>query len=209
MCNSKHNGMYGSGRFCSSFCARKYSTHKKLQEINYKKHLIVMDKIQNGQFISPLSDKNIHHKTVITKHKNMKIIPFDQMGDTLRRKIVMEDQNGKCNRCGLNKWLNQDLVLELEHKDGNRNNNSRENLEFICPNCHSLTKTWRGRNKSKNKKLTDDDYLNALKNSNCIHSALKKLNVAQSSTNYKRAKKILLNLYNNGIILDNYKKIIN
>jgi 5-methylcytosine-specific restriction endonuclease McrA len=73
--------------------------------------------------------------------------PFDQLGMENRRRRVFEEQDYKCNRCSLNEWLGQPLVLELEHKDGNNKNNSRDNLEGLCPNCHSLTSTWRGRNK--------------------------------------------------------------
>jgi hypothetical protein len=35
---------------------------------------------------------------------------------------------------------------ELEHKDGNSENNDPENLEWICPNCHSQTDTYKGKN---------------------------------------------------------------
>ena len=36
------------------------------------------------------------------------------------------------------KWLHTNIPLELHHKDGNRYNNDLENLEILCPNCHSL-----------------------------------------------------------------------
>jgi Zn finger protein HypA/HybF involved in hydrogenase expression len=62
-----------------------------------------------------------------------------------RRRRVLHQQDGKCKRCGLDEWRGEPLTLELEHKDGNRDNNRRENLECLCPNCHSLTLTWRGR----------------------------------------------------------------
>lgn len=41
----------------------------------------------------------------------------------------------------------KDIVLELEHKDGNSQNNSKENVCLICPNCHSQTPTYKGKNK--------------------------------------------------------------
>lgn len=43
-----------------------------------------------------------------------------------------------CNRCGLSKWLGEDSVLELDHIDGDHNNNTFLNLQILCPNCHSL-----------------------------------------------------------------------
>lgn len=63
-----------------------------------------------------------------------------------RRKVI-EEQNNCCNRCGIYEWQGEVIVLELEHKNGIRSDNSRENLEALCPNCHSLTPTWRGRNR--------------------------------------------------------------
>ena len=44
------------------------------------------------------------------------------------------------------------MPLEVEHIDGNYLNNSEENLDLICPNCHSLTATYKGANKGKGRK---------------------------------------------------------
>jgi 5-methylcytosine-specific restriction endonuclease McrA len=43
--------------------------------------------------------------------------------------------------------LGNPIPLELEHKDGNCTNHNIENLELLCPNCHALTDTYRGKNK--------------------------------------------------------------
>lgn len=53
----------------------------------------------------------------------------------------------KCECCGNNgEWNGNRLVLQLDHKDGNHNNHSIENLRFLCPNCHSQTDTYAGKN---------------------------------------------------------------
>lgn len=70
---------------------------------------------------------------------------FDSVALGSKRKLIYHEQNGSCNKCKLSEWLGEKLTLELEHRDGNKKNNSRENLEMLCPNCHSLTPTWRGR----------------------------------------------------------------
>ena len=51
----------------------------------------------------------------------------------------------RCNRCGISTWLGERIALELHHKDGNIYNVSLENLELLCPNCHSQTDTYRRR----------------------------------------------------------------
>lgn len=55
-----------------------------------------------------------------------------------------------CEKCGCNGiWMGEEITLELHHIDGDRYNNKLENLEILCPNCHSQTKTYRSRNKNK------------------------------------------------------------
>jgi len=53
----------------------------------------------------------------------------------------------KCYSCNLTEWLNNPIPLELEHIDGNSSNNKLDNLTLLCPNCHSLTPTFRRKNK--------------------------------------------------------------
>ena len=60
----------------------------------------------------------------------------------------------KCESCGIeDTWNGKDIVLELDHINGDRKDNSLENLRILCPNCHSQTKTFRGRNHKKHKVL--------------------------------------------------------
>ena len=53
-----------------------------------------------------------------------------------------------CSSCGCDgTWLNGTIALEIHHKNGNNKDNRVENLEYLCPNCHALTETYRGKNK--------------------------------------------------------------
>lgn len=53
----------------------------------------------------------------------------------------------KCEGCGnLGEWLGKPLVLQLDHKNGNGKEHKIENVRFLCPNCHSQTETWTGKN---------------------------------------------------------------
>jgi hypothetical protein len=55
----------------------------------------------------------------------------------------------RCLCCGLSEWMNASLALELDHVNGDRTDNRIENLRLLCPNCHSQTGTYRGRNKGR------------------------------------------------------------
>ncbi|GAB5492939.1 MAG: hypothetical protein Phog2KO_31540 [Phototrophicaceae bacterium] len=66
--------------------------------------------------------------------------------DSTRRRILLEKRDYKCESCGLVEWLGQDIPLELDHIDGDSDNNLESNLRLICPNCHALTDTYKGAN---------------------------------------------------------------
>lgn len=52
-----------------------------------------------------------------------------------------------CSCCGISTWQNKPITLQLDHIDGDPSNNTKENLRWLCPNCHSLTDTYCGKNK--------------------------------------------------------------
>ena len=62
---------------------------------------------------------------------------------------LIKHQGMKCYNCGITKWQNKDIVMDLEHLDGNSTNNDLTNLRLICPNCHSQTSTYKNRNKGR------------------------------------------------------------
>jgi hypothetical protein len=69
-------------------------------------------------------------------------------------RYMREKYGNKCSRCGwceVNPFTGK-VPLEIDHIDGNYLNNSEDNLDLICPNCHSLTSTYRALNKGRGRK---------------------------------------------------------
>lgn len=63
----------------------------------------------------------------------------------LRRALIESGRDYKCCCCNNSgNWLGKELRLQVNHKNGNWLDNRPENLEFICPNCHSQTEGWSG-----------------------------------------------------------------
>ena len=55
-------------------------------------------------------------------------------------------KENRCEECGIDEWLGEPLSLELHHANGIGYDNRLSNLRILCPNCHSQTDTWGGRN---------------------------------------------------------------
>lgn len=69
------------------------------------------------------------------------------------RKYLFEKNNNSCQKCG---WsgvnpITGNVPLQIHHIDGDCTNNSENNLELLCPNCHSLTETFGSLNKTSSR----------------------------------------------------------
>lgn len=73
-------------------------------------------------------------------------------GSRLRRVMLRNGFTWKCAICGIDEWLGTSLTLHVDHINGDKRNNNADNLRFLCPNCHSQTDTYCGRNKKKAKR---------------------------------------------------------
>jgi 5-methylcytosine-specific restriction endonuclease McrA len=66
--------------------------------------------------------------------------------DWLKKHLIRE-RGHRCEKCLTEMWFDDMITLEVHHIDGDRTNNVYENLQLLCPNCHSYTDNWRGKNK--------------------------------------------------------------
>lgn len=67
--------------------------------------------------------------------------------ERLKRALVLI-RGYECEECGRTQWLGKPIPLEVHHIDGNPLNNSQDNLQLLCCNCHSLTPNYRNRKRA-------------------------------------------------------------
>lgn len=83
-------------------------------------------------------------KTTLQEYLDTSI---DIQTSKIHKKLLDEHiKEYKCENCGNTTWLGNPIPLEVHHKDGNRHNNTIENFVLLCPNCHALTDSYRGKN---------------------------------------------------------------
>ena len=99
------------------------------------------------------------YKNYIRRWKNHEVDGtkgnFGQISEYVRR-YIFEKYDSKCTKCGwsqVNPYTNT-IPLEIDHIDGNWENSYEDNLDLLCPNCHSLTKTYRGANRGNGRNIT-------------------------------------------------------
>lgn len=146
-------------------------------------------KEKNSNKISNLhkSGKNIGWK-LLPKDKRMgnlnkRFAEFGTPGKGQFKNALILERGHICENCKLSEWMGIPITIELEHIDGNTNNNTRENLKLLCPNCHSQTPTWRRRkNKySKNRRYSDEEMIASIKISKNMNECLKRLSLSWGS----------------------------
>jgi hypothetical protein len=111
----------------------------------------------------------------------------------LKNKLIKEGlKTHECENCGLYEWLGNKIPIELHHIDGNNKNNELSNLKILCPNCHSITHNFRGRNKKRREfNVTDEQLINAILNSYNRRQALLMVGLTAYGGTYERINRIL------------------
>ena len=112
----------------------------------------VMYKSHSGKFCSNKCQGEYEHNEYIKKWKNGEKTGLKGkfLISNAIRKYLFEKYNNSCQICGwneINKYTGN-VPLQIHHIDGDCTNNKEENLQLLCPNCHSLTENFGKRNKN-------------------------------------------------------------
>ena len=131
---------------------RRSEIEKWIEEGQTKEYISMRLKCSNGTLKRYFAEMNIDYKGKPgfgMGHKRLTAYEYSQKeygvsSDKLRIKLIDEGiKEGKCEKCGVSEWMQEPISLELHHIDDNHYNNNFDNLQILCPNCHSQTKSYR------------------------------------------------------------------
>lgn len=185
-------------KFCCKSCAATYNNKiyiKRKKE--YTDRVCewcgkdyVLQKSSIGRFCSSECG-NIFKSATYTNELIVQFISSDGVVTNAKKSKILVNGH-QCEICTNTEWLGEPIALELHHIDGDNTNENKANLQLLCPNCHSQTDTYRGKNipKQRKEKVSDEDFMFALLSSDNIRQSLLKLNLTPKSTNYERAYRL-------------------
>lgn len=123
----------------------------------------------------------------------------------LKNRLLKEGyKEYKCEKCGNTEWYGKPIPLELHHINGDNTDNRIENLQILCPNCHSFTDTYGGKNQklNKRKEISKEENDKIIKNSYAKESIK---SISKETNHSERTVKKVLN--ENGISVNKNKQV--
>lgn len=102
---------------------------------------------------------SLYHKVTTTAKPNNEYFTFNKRNNysTLKR-LLRDYKEYKCEICGISEWNGKPIRLQVHHINGNNEDNTLENLQILCPNCHSQTETYAKGEHKENIIKTSIDY---------------------------------------------------
>jgi hypothetical protein len=146
-CNKEFKCIVSDGR---KFCSRRCSAiNVNRTRVKWRLKCVVCDSEIIGKGNVKYCSKNCNdlHKEEL---RNLIIVSGNGSSRSIKKYLIKTHGN-KCMDCG---WCQINLTtgkvpIEIEHIDGNSENNDLSNLKLLCPNCHSLTPTYKSLNRGK------------------------------------------------------------
>lgn len=158
-CNENFESLISENRkFCCHSCSAKFNNSLRISKVKTFKCKTCetetkVRKNGNGVFCSHKCHRKYRYEYNIILWKDGVLKGHSGKTRAITpwlRKYLLEKYNNSCVKCGWNELhpVDHKPLVEINHIDGNAENNLEENLEVLCPNCHSMTHNFRARNKS-------------------------------------------------------------
>jgi 5-methylcytosine-specific restriction endonuclease McrA len=142
-------------KYCSRSCSAS------VNNLGVRRHGSSNFCLECGTHISSGSYCSVQHQQDHKYNKRLEVWRnTGYVGKNTLKKYLKETYGDQCSVCGIEDWQGKPLVLELEHIDGNHENQNEDNVCLICPNCHSQTDTYKGANRGNGRAWRRERYAN-------------------------------------------------
>jgi hypothetical protein len=135
-------------RFCSASCAAKVNNPIRTQRLRVCKvcglHFIRHHRSQDACSIECVN--KVKRDVSKARFERGELTNVNSI-----KSHIIEMHGYSCICCGISTWNDKPITLELDHIDGDPDNNMPSNLQLLCPNCHSQTPTFRTYNRGSHK----------------------------------------------------------
>lgn len=149
-CNNKIPYLRRKNVYCSSSCSAKVNNKiRKNDRIKVKTcpNCNKLFKKNQRKFCSRKCSNLFIFNTNYNLWSESKLPKNKSNGSkSIIKKYILLENEYKCFQCGINQYNNKKLTLELDHIDGDGTNDNKNNVRLLCPNCHGLTPTFKGKN---------------------------------------------------------------
>lgn len=148
-------GKKTESKFCSRSCSAKTNNRLYPKRHRPSRKCAGCDKeTKNNKYCSNACQGK--HRDILSIEKWL------TTGFLSRRAVkdfIFSEQENKCAICSMeNTWNGKPIVFILDHIDGNSENNSRENLRLVCPNCDSQLDTYKSKNRGNGRYFRRERY---------------------------------------------------
>ena len=134
-------------KYCSKICSCTYSSSCVKNRGGSKERKCEICG-ENSKLKAGGTGRFCHlHKKRLIKNSDLE---FHQLknSNVMRRRLI-EERSHSCEQCHLSIWLGEPIPLQMDHINGNPEDNEKLNLRLLCPNCHCMTPTWGSKNRGK------------------------------------------------------------